>query len=177
MSSFCAKKTDKMNEIQDEFHRKLEDKMKKISESADLIRKLEEKKLIDYEEKKIGKVEYNIESSSKAKDDLKNKKGKGLKRFEEAKFNLSEIQKSMEIKNKELMTKLKEKKNSKSVLHHVEDYLAKRNSTAERFVENASNIKKNKEEKKMKYLEIQQIRNNRSVDKIRTLDMSKEFLR
>lgn len=169
-----------MTEIQEDYHKRIEEKMKKIYDSTDIIKKIEEKRIEDIEEKKMEKYEVTYENNMKSKNQLNSKKTKDQKRFEDVKYNYSELQKEMERKNKELSNKLKKKVDPKIFRHNIsnnEEMLTKRQTSMERFMQNMSDIKKNKENKNLKFLKLQQERNARSFDKITSLNMSKENIR
>jgi len=168
-----------MNEIQEDYHRRIEDRMKKIYYSTDIIKKIEEKRIIDIEEKKLEKFEINYENKHKYKDQLNLKRSKEKKRFEDAKYNYTELQKEREKKNIELSNKLKKKYYSNmKISGNLKDELSiKRQTSIERFLQNSSEIKKNNANRNLKLLKLQQEKNERSFDKIRTLDMSKENVR
>jgi hypothetical protein len=189
LNNFSSKKSEKMNEIQEDYHRRIENKMKKIYSSADFIKKLEEQRINNIEERKLEKYEVVSSNKNKLNEELNSKKLKEKKRFEEVQYNLKELIKETEKKNNELSGKLKKKYHSNiksfeningNLIHNLKDENSisqKRQINVERFMFNCSEIKKNNQNRNLKLLKMQQERVERSFDKLRSLDMSKENAR
>ena len=177
MNNFSAKKSDKLIGIQEDYQKRLEEKMKKVHDSTDLIKKIEEKRNTEYEVKKMERYEIQYENLSRFKSELESKRSKDKRRFEDVRDNFTQIQRKFEKKNKELSNKLKKKTLHIIADENIENYFTKRQSSIERFSQNSSNIKKDNAERKLRFLELQQDRNIRSHDKVKTLDMSKDNVR
>lgn len=173
-----------MNEIQNNYSKQIEEKMKKIQQSTEIIKEIEEKRRCDIENRKFERYENKFENLSKFKTELKEKKDKDKRRFDDVRDNFQEIQKKFERKNKELSNRLKKKINvrlSNDALNtsnnNIDSYLSKRQDSMKRFSVNSTNIKRDNALKNIRYLELQSERNIRSIDKIKTIDMSREFVR
>jgi hypothetical protein len=180
VNSISTKKTDKLQEIQDGYHKKLEEKLKKISESTDLIKKLEQKKVRERELKKIEKFGISNVEQQRHKQIIEEKRSKEKKRFEDVQVNLEEIEKNYERKNLILSNKIKLKKTQK--LNHLygrklEEYMIKRQSSYDKFSLNYDTLKINNNKRNLKLLKLQQMRNRRSHEKARSVDISKDNIR
>lgn len=181
LNNFSSKKSEKMNEIQEDYQRRMENKMKKIYSSADLIKKLEEKRINEIEERKLEKYGIVLSNKNNLNDGLNEKKIKEKKKIEEVQFNLMEMLKESERKNTEISGKFKRKyrinnTNENSFSHNI-SLSQKRQTNADRFLYNSTKIKKNNQNRNMKLLKMQQEKVERSFDKLRTSDMSKENAR
>jgi hypothetical protein len=168
-----------MTEIHEDFENKFKEKMKKIQQSNELIKQLEEKRINDLEYRRIAKYENKYENTSRYKIDIMDKKSKEKRRIEDVKENFEEIQKNIERKNRELANKLKAKNKTFNRLseQNLENYLIKRKTRLESFSQNFNNIRKATASKNMRYLVLQSEKNNRSIDKIKSLDLSKDNVR
>jgi hypothetical protein len=187
-----------MNGIQEDYHRRIEDKMKKINSSTDLIKKIEEKRIINIEERKLEKYEVVSANKNKILEELNNKKLKEKKRLEEVEYNLREKLKEKEKKDNELLKKrhhsnLKSlenvnfngsiigngnlNENLNSIRNIKDENIQRRQTNVQRFMFNCSEIKKSNQNRNLKLLKMQQEKVERSFDKLRSLDMSKENAR
>jgi len=154
--------------------------MKKVYESTDLIKKLELQKTKDRESKKISKFGNFYNQMQKHKQDFEIKRSKEKKKFDQVRENYEEMQRAYEIKKQELSNKIKTKKQplAKDIINkRMDAYINKRQSSYDRFMENYSNIKKIATRRNLRLLRIQQLRNRRSSDKARSVDMSRDNIR
>lgn len=166
-----------MNTIQEDHHKRIQEKMKKVHQSTELIKLIEEKRISDFENKKLERYENKYENKLKINSDKEDKKFKEKRRFEDVRDKFLEIQKKLDRRNKELSNKLKKKSYNRLSNQNIEHYFLSRQNSSERFSLNSSNIKKESAMKNMRYLKIQSERNIRSHDKIKTLDLSKDNVR
>lgn len=177
MSTISSKKQDKLKEIHNVFQKRLEEKMKKIYASTDLIKKLEQKKLHERENKKIERYGASDLQMLKHKNLFEEKVSKDKKRIIEVRENLEDLKKEYQEKNLELSNKLKGgkkmKKRNEILNKKVGDYLIKRQSSFDKFIENSDILKKTTQRRNMKFLKMQQLRNRKSHDKARSVDISK----
>jgi len=154
--------------------------MKKVYESTDLIKKMEIQKLKDNEDKRIEKYGVSNFQIQKNKEIFEEKKNNEKKKFIHVRDNYEEIQKENEVKNQEITDKITRKKLSKIneiFCRRTDEYINKRQSSYDRFIENYSNIKKLSNRKNLKLLRMQQIKNRRSVEKARSLYVSRDNMR
>lgn len=154
--------------------------MKKVYESTESIKKMEQQKLLDRENKKIEKFGNSNNHKQKHKQDLEEKRSKEKRKFEHVRENYEEKLKDYECKNQELSAKLKAKKQSrlKEILNNkLSNYISKRQSSYDKFIENYSYIKKSNNWRNLKLMKIQQIRNRRSFEKAKSVEISKDNVR
>ena len=165
-----------MSEIQEDFHDRIEEKMKKVHQSTEIVKLIEEKRISDFENKKFERFENKYEEKHNLKSDQNEKRFKDKRRFEDVRDNFIEIQKKFERKTKELSTKLKSKNQNRISDQNIE-YFVKRQNSNERFSQNSNNLKRDRSMKSMRYLQERGERNIRSNEKIRSVGMSQENVR
>lgn len=180
MNIISSKRQDKLNEINQNYQKRLEEKMKKVYESTESIRKMEQQKLKERESKKIEKFGTYNNQVQKHKQDFEVKRSKEKKKFEHVRENYEEMQRDYETKKQELSVKLRSKKQSriKELMNNrMNAYINKRQSSYDKFIENYSSIKKMNNRRNLKLLRVQQMKNRRSFDKARSVEISKDNLR
>ncbi len=169
-----------MIEINHNFQKKIEDKLKKVYESTDLIKRLELQKTKERENKNISKFGKFYSQMQNKKQSFEEKRSKEKKKIVQVRENYEEMQREYEVKKIELSNKLKTKKQTlvKDIINRKMDiYINKRQSSYDKFMENYSNIKKLTTRRNLRLLRFQQIRNRRSFDKLKSVDVSRDNIR
>jgi len=167
-------------EINHNFQKKIEDKLKKVYESTDLIKRLELQKTKERENKNISKFGKFYSQMQNKKQSFEEKRSKEKKKIVQVRENYEEMQREYEVKKIELSNKLKTKKQTlvKDIINRKMDiYINKRQSSYDKFMENYSNIKKLTTRRNLRLLRFQQIRNRRSFDKLKSVDVSRDNIR
>lgn len=114
------------------------------------------------------------------KQSFEEKRSKEKKKIVQVRENYEEMQREYEVKKIELSNKLKTKKQTlvKDIINRKMDiYINKRQSSYDKFMENYSNIKKLTTRRNLRLLRFQQIRNRRSFDKLKSVDVSRDNIR
>ena len=180
MNDISTKRQDKLSEINQNYQKRLEDKMKKVHESTETIKKMEQLRLKEREIKKIEKFGVYNSQIQKQKQDIEGKRSKEKKKFEHVKENYEEMLKDYEASKQELTVKIKNKKQSiiKEFMNgRMNAYINKRQSSYDKFIENYSSIKKMNNRRNLKLMRTQQMKNRRSFEKARSMEISKDNIR
>lgn len=180
VNEISSKRQDKLNEINQNYQKRLEDKMKKVYESTESIKKMEQQKLKERENKKIEKFGAYNNKIHIQKQDFQEKRSKEKKKFEHVRDNFQEMQRDYETKKQELSIKLRTKKQSrvKELMNNrMNAYINKRQSSYDKYLENYSSIKKMNNRRNLKLMRIQEMMNRRSFEKARSVEISKDNLR
>jgi len=175
-----SKRQDKLNEINQNYQKRLEEKMKKVYESTESIKKMEQLKLKERENRKIEKFGSYNEHAQIQKQIVENKRSKEKRKFEHVRENYEDMQRDYETKKQELSVKLRSKKQSriKELMNNrMNLYLNKRQFSYDKFLENYSSIKKMNNRRNIKLMRVQQMKNRRSFEKARSVEISKDNLR
>jgi len=180
VQDFSSKKQDKLNEINVNIQKKIDEKMKKVQDSTNLIKKLELQKMKDNENKKIERFQMFYSQTQKKKEIIDEKRFKDKKKFDHVRENYEDMQRDYDKKKLALSNKLKKKKQSKimEIMNRKLDvYVNKRQSSYDRFLENYRDIKSNNTRRNIDLMRVQQLRNSRSVEKAKSVDISKDNIR
>lgn len=180
VNDISSKRQDKLNEINQNYQKRLDEKLKKVHESTETIKKMEQQKLKERESKKIEKFGVYNSQIQKQKQDIEEKRSKEKKKFEHVRENYEEMLKDYESQKQELSVKIRTKKQSrlKEIVNgRMNAYLNKRQSSYDKFLENYSSIKKMNSRRNLKLMRVQQIKNRRSFEKAKSMEISKDNTR
>jgi len=180
VNDISYKRQEKLNEINQNNQKRFEEKMKKVYESTETIKKMEVQKLKERENKKIEKFGTNNNQLQKHKQDIEEKRSKEKKKFEHVRENYEEMLKDYEYNIQELSDKLRTKKQTRikeSINNKLNAYINKRQSSYDKFIENNSSIKKMNYRRNLKLMRIQQMINRRSFERARSVEISKDNIR
>ena len=180
MKSFSTNKNNKLKEIQETFQKRVEDKMKKVYESTDIIKKIELKKYKERENKKIDQFEGIYYNLQKIKQNFDEKKSKEKKKNLEVKENLQDLAEEQNIKSTDLSNKINQRqlrKINNFLTKRMDDFYLKRQNSVDRCLENHEIIIEINKSKNYGLLNSQKIKHERSYEKTRSLNVSKENIR
>ena len=170
-----------MLNISKKINEEIDEKMKKIHKSTEMIKEQEHKRIKDIEARKLDKFiahHYNIIN---IKENIK-------KIYEKEKFRYSNVQENLEDKNKSLVKnqdniyrKLnqkykKQKEDTKSKVRY-EEFFHRRKISFDRFNENSFIINHLNNSRYDNIIKSQHYRNSKSVERNRSLNTSRDSIR
>lgn len=161
---------------------KISEKLKKVYDSTDIIKKAEKNRIKNLEAKKLRQYTSFHSSLMELKEKIKEDKEKKKEKTESVKENISVINRSFVEQNKDLSMRLMEKykkisDKNKDKFSQLNEFIHKRKNSINKVNENSflnrmyfsrlgDNIRK-----------YQHTQNKKSVERNKSLDMSKEIIK
>ncbi len=157
--------------------------MKKIYQSSELIKKKEQLRLKDIENRKFKQFSSHYYNVANIKEKISDKKKKEKVKYETFKDNISHINRSYYEKNEDLFNKLSDKYkkqiDNKNAYQRFIGFIHKRKISFDRFNENSFNLSLNRINSSMNQdiMRFQHQQNSKSFIRNKSLDVSREYIK
>lgn len=167
--------------ISNTINKDIDEKMKKIYRSTEFIKKQEQKKLKEMENRKLSQfTSYHINISKIQENITKIKQKEKFKR-ENVKENIDHLNRSFVEKQdslyKQLSDKYKKQKERHKSLMKYDQFFHKRKLSFDRFSENSVVINTLNKSPRGNIIKFQYMQNTKSVEKNKSLNVSRESIK
>lgn len=158
---------------------KQDEKVKKVNDSNNALQELVNKKNEEKQKQKAEQLRLQNFRKEKIKKKIEQIKEKENKKLNDIKYNLETIEKNDDIKKEHLLEKFNSlKSRSKDAYYRrIKDFIEKRKSKLAILQRNAEKINSVMESKNSHLIENYQTKINKSIEKSRSIDSSKQYLR
>lgn len=170
-----------MLNISKTIHNEIDEKMKKIHKSTEMIKKQEQLRLKEIEARKLDKFTTHYYNISNIKENLKRIYEKEKLRYSNVQENVDHINKSLIEKQDKMYTNLSQKyskqRERQKINSRLEEFLHKRKISFDRFNENSFILSQLNNSRQEDVIKSQHYRNSRSFERNRSLNTSKDSIR
>jgi len=172
-----------MNNISKSIHKEIDEKMKKIIKSTEIIKKQEEKRIKNIENRKLNQYTSYYYNISNINEKIRKIHEKEKVKFVNVKENIDHINRTFNERQDSLYNQLNEKyrKQRENKKSHIkfDEYIHRRKLSLDRFNENTFILSKhyNNNPRNGDIMRFQHSQNIKSVEKNKSLNVSREGLK
>jgi hypothetical protein len=170
-----------MLNISNTINKEIDEKMKKIFKSTEMIKKQEQKRLNEIEKRKLNQyTSYHI-NIVKIKENIQKVKQKEKIKYGNVKDNIEFLNRSFNEKQdslyKKLSDKYKKQRENRNSFMKYDQFFHKRKLSFDRFSENSTVLNTLNKSPRGNIIKFQYMQNTKSLEKNKSLNVSRESLK